>query len=198
MDTDRDPAWAAAHRRQSPRLQGFTATPVSAPSQGGKGGVLGGGGAKGASTQGYAYSVDVLFGLCEGPIDQVNLVWNNKTPEPLSSLNLDRLRRRRRTSAVALYECELSRPRLGLFLFGLCRREPDRARPVGRAAEPQFRSAWRDLGRGGREPHDHQPLHLHRGRLFALQRHHRASDDPGAGTLYGCKRRILTRRTRCR
>ncbi|HXP29701.1 MAG TPA: phage tail protein [Stellaceae bacterium] len=67
---------------------GFTATPVSAPSQGGKGGVLGGGGAKGASTQGYTYSVDVLFGLCEGPIDQVNLVWNNKSPEPLSDLNL--------------------------------------------------------------------------------------------------------------
>lgn len=58
---------------------GFTATAQSSGGGGGKGGMLGGGG-KGSSVTGYTYNVSVIFGLCEGPIDQVILGWNGKSP----------------------------------------------------------------------------------------------------------------------
>lgn len=62
---------------------GFQSYPVS-QSGGGKG--VGGGGGKG-SPQSYTYTVNVLLGLCEGPIDDILCVWNNKQPEALAYLN---------------------------------------------------------------------------------------------------------------
>ncbi len=62
----------------------FSYTSGSGSGKGGKGGAVGGGG-KGATGQGTTYSASFMLGLCEGPIDVVTYLWNNKTPESISS-----------------------------------------------------------------------------------------------------------------
>jgi hypothetical protein len=57
---------------------GFTSTAQSSGG-GGKGGILGGGG-KGSGTTGYTYTASATFGVCEGPVDQIILGWNGKSP----------------------------------------------------------------------------------------------------------------------
>lgn len=66
---------------------GFLAIPHnSAPPSAGKG--VGGGGGKGSSgSTSYTYQTNVIFGIGEGPVDQIVRTWNNKTPQSLASLN---------------------------------------------------------------------------------------------------------------
>ena len=45
-------------------------------------------GGSGKSTGSYTYTADIIWGLCEGPIDAVLIVWNGKTPTYLSNLDL--------------------------------------------------------------------------------------------------------------
>src|ERR1700722_7771619 len=52
---------------------------------GGKGGVVSSGG-KGGAGSGTTYSASFILGLCEGPIDQIVRLWNNKTPQSLGSV----------------------------------------------------------------------------------------------------------------
>jgi hypothetical protein len=59
---------------------GFAATPQSNGS--GKGGFQGGGG-KGSGTTSYTYSATVMIALAEGPIDRIEVMWNNKSPRRL-------------------------------------------------------------------------------------------------------------------
>ena len=65
----------------------FVASPVKSTNAGK--GLGGGGSGKGTSgSSSYNYSAAVLIGLCEGPISGVLSVWNNKTEQALSDLNL--------------------------------------------------------------------------------------------------------------
>lgn len=62
---------------------------ANAPSGSGKGSVGGGGGGKGSSgSPTYTYSASFILALCEGPIGNVDSVWNNKTNQTLASLSL--------------------------------------------------------------------------------------------------------------
>ena len=60
----------------------FNYTSGSGGGKGGKGG--GGGGGKGSTGSGASYSASFMIGLCEGPVDAVLELWNNKTPQSLS------------------------------------------------------------------------------------------------------------------
>jgi hypothetical protein len=62
----------------------FTYTGGSGSGKGGKGGVTGGS-SKGGGGSGASYSASFMCGLCEGPIDAVLDLWDNKTPQSLAS-----------------------------------------------------------------------------------------------------------------
>jgi len=55
----------------------------SGSGKGGKGGIAGGGGKAGGS--GASYSASFMLGICEGPVDAILELWDNKTPEALAS-----------------------------------------------------------------------------------------------------------------
>lgn len=62
---------------------------AKAQSQGGKGGVLGGGKAGGKGAKTYTYSAAVIGAICEGPVQSVGTVWNTDgTQTTLAKLNL--------------------------------------------------------------------------------------------------------------
>ena len=52
---------------------------------GGKGGLVGGGA---ASSSDYTYTADLMMALCEGPINDIGLVWNNLSIYALAELGL--------------------------------------------------------------------------------------------------------------
>ena len=63
----------------------FTYSSGSGSGKGGKGGVVGGTSGKGASTgSGANYSASFATGLCEGPVDAILQIWNNKTPQSIA------------------------------------------------------------------------------------------------------------------
>src|SRR5580698_4393802 len=65
----------------------FTYNSGSGSGKGGKGGLAGGGGKAGGGN-GATYSASVAIGLCEGPIDTILELWNNKTPQSVSPFTL--------------------------------------------------------------------------------------------------------------
>lgn len=69
--------------------EGFLATPISDPAaSGGKGSALGGGGKGSNQPTSYTYSVNLIFGLCEGIITLVLRAWNGKSVTTPGGLNL--------------------------------------------------------------------------------------------------------------
>lgn len=61
---------------------------VSQPASGGKGGSLFGGGGSGGAQVSYTYKTAVAMALCEGPIEGIGRVFQDKTQTTLEGLNL--------------------------------------------------------------------------------------------------------------